>query len=64
MKAIHVTHAEPAYRAEYDRIFQMPVVFESGENALLLSDDAWSILRNALSSSSYASGVLAAVRDD
>jgi len=60
VKAIHVTHAEPAYRAEYDRIFKLPVVFKSGENALMLSDDAWSTLRNALPSTSYASGVLAA----
>ncbi len=41
VKAVHVTHAEPAYRAEYDRIFQMPVVFGSDKNALLLSDDEW-----------------------
>lgn len=41
MKAIHVTHASPAYRAEYDRIFQVPVVFESDKNALLLTSDAW-----------------------
>jgi AraC-like DNA-binding protein len=41
MKAIHVTHAAPAYRAEYDRIFQVPVVFESDRNALLLTGDAW-----------------------
>jgi AraC-like DNA-binding protein len=60
VKAIHVTHAEPAYRAEYDRIFQMPVVFESSENALLLSDDAWPTLRNSMPSPSYASVVLAA----
>lgn len=60
VKAIHVTHAEPAYRAEYDRIFSMPVVFDSDKNALLLSDDAWSTLRNALPSSRYASGILTA----
>ena len=41
MKAVHVTHAAPAYRAEYDRIFQVPVVFGSDRNALLLNDDAW-----------------------
>jgi AraC-like DNA-binding protein len=31
---VHVTHAAPAYRAEYDRIFQCPVVFESSWNAM------------------------------
>ena len=40
VKAVHVTHAEPPYRAEYDRIFQMPVIFESKQNALL-TDEAW-----------------------
>jgi AraC-like DNA-binding protein len=62
VKAVHVTHAEPAYRAEYDRIFQVPVVFESAKNALLLSDDLWSTAREALKThvSSYASGILSA----
>jgi AraC-like DNA-binding protein len=31
---VHVTHAVPAHRTEYDRIFQCPVVFESHWNAL------------------------------
>jgi AraC-like DNA-binding protein len=60
VKSIHVTHAEPAYRAEYDRIFRVPVVFKSDRNALVLSDDAWSTLRSALPSSRSASAVLAA----
>ncbi len=30
----HVTHAEPAHRAEYDRIWQCPVTFGSRWNAL------------------------------
>src|SRR5438093_8027926 len=29
LKAVHVTHAEPSYRVEYDRIFRAPVVFRS-----------------------------------
>jgi AraC-like DNA-binding protein len=40
LKAVHVTHAEPSYRAEYDRIFRAPVTFLSDRNALL-SDDSW-----------------------
>ena len=41
VKCVHVTHAEPddpAYRAEYARIFQMPVVFGSDRNALLIDE--------------------------
>lgn len=61
-KAVHVTHAEPVYRAEYDRIFQMPVVFESDKNALLMTDDAWLTRKNPASSHSarYVFGVLSA----
>jgi AraC-like DNA-binding protein len=36
IKAVHVTHPEPSYRAEYDRIFQVPVTFESDWNAVLI----------------------------
>ena len=32
------THSEPAYRAEYDRIFRVPVVFDSGENAMRIDE--------------------------
>jgi AraC-like DNA-binding protein len=34
-KAVHFRHAEPAYRSEYERIFQAPIVFGSRWNALL-----------------------------
>ncbi len=33
---VQVSHPAPAYRAEYDRIFQCPVTFSSGWNALRL----------------------------
>jgi AraC-like DNA-binding protein len=33
---VQVSHPPPAYRAEYDRIFQCPVTFSSGWNALRL----------------------------
>lgn len=36
--AVHVTHAEPSYRAEYDRIFQVPVTFGSSRNALQIDE--------------------------
>jgi AraC-like DNA-binding protein len=58
IKAIHVTHPEPAYRDEYDRIFQMPVVFGSDRNAVL-TDERWLTQTNA-HSSRYVFGVLSA----
>jgi AraC-like DNA-binding protein len=39
-KQIHVTHAAPAYAAEYERVFQVPVTFESDWNAMLI-DETW-----------------------
>src|SRR5436190_4691421 len=44
IKEVHVTHPEPSYRAEYDRIFRAPVVFGSDRNALL-ADDFWMNLK-------------------
>jgi AraC-like DNA-binding protein len=43
VKCVHMTHAEPAdpaYRAEYARIFKMPIVFGSDRNALLI-EETW-----------------------
>ncbi|MDE2134691.1 MAG: AraC family transcriptional regulator [Alphaproteobacteria bacterium] len=57
VKAIHVTHATPAYRAEYERIFRVPVVFESDKNALLMTDDSFLTLKNPLPSR-YVFGIL------
>jgi AraC-like DNA-binding protein len=39
--AVHVTHKAPAYAAEYERVFELPVVFESARNALLMKGDAF-----------------------
>ena len=38
VKQIHVTHARPAYRAEYDRIFQVPMTFGSDWNAMQIDE--------------------------
>ncbi len=54
--AVHVTHAEPAYGAEYQRIFQAPVVFGSRRNALQL-DASWLTQRVALQPT-YVFGIL------
>ena len=37
-KAIRVTHAEPIYRAEYDRIFGVPLFFGSHMNGFLIDE--------------------------
>jgi AraC-like DNA-binding protein len=57
VKEIHVTHAAPAHAAEYDRVFQVPVIFESDRNALLMADD--SVLATKIPNPSrYVFGVL------
>jgi AraC-like DNA-binding protein len=57
IESVMVTHAAPAYRAEYDRIFRVPVLFRSERNALLPSKRLWST-EGADSVSRYVSGVL------
>src|SRR5262249_38832070 len=37
-RAIHFTHKEPGYRAEYDRIFGVPLFFESRMNAFQIDE--------------------------
>ncbi|HEX7530970.1 MAG TPA: AraC family transcriptional regulator ligand-binding domain-containing protein [Pyrinomonadaceae bacterium] len=37
-EAIRFTHAEPSYRAEYDRIFGVPLFFDSHMNGLLVDE--------------------------
>jgi AraC-like DNA-binding protein len=56
-KAVRVTHAEPAYRAEYERIFRVPVVFGSDRNGLRIDEALLSSYRIP-PSSRYVSGVL------
>lgn len=41
-KSIHFTYAEPSYRAEYDRVFGVPLVFGSHMNALQLDEEVCS----------------------
>ena len=56
--AAHFTHAEPSYRAEYERIFRVPLVFGGDRNALFL-DAAWLEQRIAVSPR-YVFGILSA----
>lgn len=53
---VHVTHADPGYRAEYERIFEVPIVFNSDKNALLI-DESW-VSRKIARSPRYVFGVL------
>lgn len=39
-KAVHVTHAAPAYRADYDQILGVATTFDSDRNAILI-DESW-----------------------
>jgi AraC-like DNA-binding protein len=55
--AVHFTHAEPAYRAEYDRIFRVPVAFDSDRNGLQIDEALVSRFRFP-STSKYATAVL------
>jgi AraC-like DNA-binding protein len=61
-RAMRVTHPEPPYRAEYDRIFRMPISFESAENALLLAEDA--LTRRVPHTPRYVSDVFGPRADD
>ena len=42
-KAIHFTYEEPAHRAEYDRVFGVPLVFGSHANAFLMGGEFLSL---------------------
>ena len=44
VKAVHVTHARPAYAAAYERVLKAPVTFDSDRNALLV-EDWWASLK-------------------
>ncbi len=39
LRAVYVTHREPAHRAAYDAIFRAPIHFGSPHNALLMDDN-------------------------
>jgi AraC-like DNA-binding protein len=61
LKAVHVTHPAPAYHAEYRRVFQAPVVFESEANALVFDAARWP--RRIGTEPTYVSRILGAHAD-
>lgn len=56
-KEVHFTHAAPPYADEYAAIFEVPVVFSSRWNAVLLTGQEWMTMR-APSPSPYLLAVL------
>lgn len=56
LKAIHFTHGEPGYRDEYDRVFNVPLVFGSHRNAILIDNELLSV--KLPSANPYVSQVL------
>lgn len=56
VKEVHVTHAAPPYRAEYERIFRAPTVFDSDKNALLIDETL--MFSKVARTTRYAFGVL------
>jgi AraC-like DNA-binding protein len=62
VQAVEVAHAEPPYRAEYDRIFQVPVRFGSARNALRIAAAIRDSLRNR-ARPTYAAEVLRTYAD-
>ena len=57
-KAIRFTHKEPSYRAEYDRIFGVPLFFESDMNALCVDESFLNMKPRR--TNPYLSGILTA----
>jgi AraC-like DNA-binding protein len=62
VKAVHVTHAAPAHRAEYERVLGAPVTFGSDWNAFQL-DEAW-VSRRVQRLPRYVFGVLTQHADE
>lgn len=62
VKAVHVTHADPGYCAEYERILGAPVTFGSDRNAMRI-DEAW-ITRRIQVQPRYAFGILTRHADE
>jgi AraC-like DNA-binding protein len=60
--AVQVTHPDPGYRSEYERIFNAPITFESSRNAMRI-DPKWLSFRVA-QQPRYVFGVLSRHADE
>lgn len=56
VQAVHMTHPDPGYRCEYERILGAPVTFESARNAMRI-DPAW-LTHRVAQQPRYVFGVL------
>lgn len=56
LKALHVTHSKPLYSAEYERLFNVPIHYDSSKNAMLI-DPSWLGIEIS-PSTDYAFGIL------
>lgn len=61
IRELHVTHPEPGYRSEYERIFRVPVRFGSDWNALALESGA--MAQPIALQPAYAGDIIAARAD-
>lgn len=61
IREVHVTHAEPTYRSEYERIFRVPVRFGRDWNALAI--DSGAMAQRIALQPAYAGGIIAARAD-
>lgn len=61
IREVHVTHAEPPYRSEYERIFRVPVRFGRDWNALAIHGGA--MAQPIALQPAYAGGIIAARAD-
>jgi AraC-like DNA-binding protein len=60
-KAVQVTHAAPAYRDEYARVFAVPVTFDAERNAVLIDETL--IHHRVQAQPRYVFGILSARAD-
>lgn len=61
-RSIHLTHVEPEYRSEYDRILKVPITFGSNKNAICIYESWLSIQTNM--KNRYVFGVFRARADE
>lgn len=56
LKALHVTHPKPSYSSEYDRLFNVPIQYDSPRNAMQI-DPKWLSVEIS-NSTKYVFGIL------
>ncbi|MGL1921575.1 MAG: AraC family transcriptional regulator [Hyphomicrobiales bacterium] len=62
LKALHVTHPKTSYSGEYDRLFNVPIQYNSPRNAILI-DPTWLSIEIS-NSANYVFGILSRHAED